>query len=435
MLKIIVPVFFLIMINTTSYAQEKDEEVKAIESGNALITNIQSSREYISVFNQLLSHKEYFKYKNYMDMIAWWSSYVGITERAIAIEDRIFPQKRNTGLFVAAGFVINDAVQLIVDKSASTQVIMVNEEHRMPRHRLLTTALLKPLYEKGYRYLAVETLSYDSSWLKNGYPVLKTGTYSKDPVFAEMLRRALNIGYILVPYDLNKVPDEYQTMNSMQRQVFREEMQAKNIINNILKKDPGAKILVHGGRDHIAEIYEMQQMGNDSFRIGTMAGAFKHFSGIDPFTIDQMRNAEHSDTVFESPVFKWMRTQTNKDKLNILTDKKTGIFLTVNEGIFDVAVVPSLTEYINGRPDWLIEMPGRQKLDIDVSKKQPGDSTYFLVQAIYANEDTELAVPADQYAYQKGRKHVLLLLKKGNYIIRVLDNQGNILKKWKHNIK
>ncbi|MGB5007487.1 MAG: hypothetical protein WBO39_11165 [Ferruginibacter sp.] len=423
------------MVNTASYAQEKNEEIKAFEFGNTLITDIQSSLEYISVFNQLLAHKEYFKYKDYLDMVAWWSSYMGITEKAIEIEDSIFPRKRQAGLFKPADFVIGDAVKIIIERSASTQVIMVNEEHRMPRHRLLTTELLKPLYEKGYRYLAVETLSYDSSWLKNRYPVLKTGTYSKDPVFAEMLRTAVNIGYTLVPYDLNKVPDEYQTMNSMQRQVFREEMQAKNIINNILKKDPAAKIVVHGGRDHIAEVYEMQQMGSDSFRIGTMAGAFKHFSGIDPFTIDQMRNAEHSDTAFESPVFKWMRTQTNTGKLNILTDKKTGNLLTVNGEIFDVAVVPSLTKYINGRPSWLIEMPGRQKLDIDVSKYQPEDSTYFLVQAIYANEDTELAVPADQYAYQKGRKHVFLLLKKGNYIIRVLNSKGNIMKIWKHHIK
>lgn len=27
-----------------------------------------------------------------MDMVAWWSSYVGITEKAIEIDDRIFPK-------------------------------------------------------------------------------------------------------------------------------------------------------------------------------------------------------------------------------------------------------------------------------------------------------------------------------------------------------
>lgn len=53
-LKIIVPVFSMIMINTASYAQEKDKEIKAFEFGNALITDIKSSREYISVlFNCL----------------------------------------------------------------------------------------------------------------------------------------------------------------------------------------------------------------------------------------------------------------------------------------------------------------------------------------------------------------------------------------------
>lgn len=108
----------------------------------------------------------------------------------------------------------------IVENSASVQVIMVNEEHRMARHRVLTTELLKPLYEKGYRYLTVETLSYDSSWLKNRYPLLKTSTYSKDPVLAEMLRTAIHIGYTLVPYDVDKFPGENKAMNSCFAGVF-----------------------------------------------------------------------------------------------------------------------------------------------------------------------------------------------------------------------
>ncbi|MEI9810631.1 MAG: hypothetical protein WDO16_23685 [Bacteroidota bacterium] len=52
------------------------------------------------------------------------------------------------------------------------------------------------------------------------------------------------------------------------------------------------------------------------------------------------------------------------------------------------------------------------------------------MQAIYEKEDRDTAVPADQYAYQKGRKNVLLLLNKGNYLIRILDSKGSILKEW-----
>lgn len=417
------------------HAQIDSTEMRSIRYANNLSTNIKSSKEYIVVLNELLSHPEYFKYKNYMDMLAWWYSYVGITGKAVEIEDKIFPQKRYEMAFLAADYSVKEAVKTIVERAYTQQVIMVNEEHRMPRHRVLTLQLLKPLFEKGYRYLALETLTNDSALFKTGYPHLRSGTYSKDPVFAEMIRTAIKIGYTPVPYDLQKTPEEYKMMNSMQRQMFREESQAKNIINMILKNDPKAKIIVHGGRDHIAEVYEMQSMGADSFRIGMMAGAFKYFSGIDPFTVDQMHHAEHSDTAFESAVFKWVRTQKSIGKLNIFINKRTDGVLTDKRQLYDVAIVPSVTKYLNGRPDWLVEMPDRKRISVDVSRYRPEGSAYFLVQAIYENEDEELAIPADQYAYQKARKNVLLLLKKGSYFIRVLDSKGNVLKKWLQEIK
>lgn len=49
-------------------------------------------------------------------------------------------------------------VPLPVEKAAERQVVMVSKELRMPRHRMLTTLLLQPLYDQGYRYLAVEAL-------------------------------------------------------------------------------------------------------------------------------------------------------------------------------------------------------------------------------------------------------------------------------------
>jgi len=102
---------------------------------------------------------------------------------------------------------------------------------------------------------------------------------------------------------------------------------------------------------------------------------------------------------------------------------------------YDVTIVPSQTTYFEDRPNWLVEMPGRNKLFIDVNQFQPLDSSFFLVQAIYEREELEQAIPADQYAYQKGESEVLLLLKSANYIIRILDNQGIILKKWEENVE
>ncbi|MEI9810633.1 MAG: hypothetical protein WDO16_23695 [Bacteroidota bacterium] len=47
-------------------------EMKAIQSGNSLISNIKNNREYISVLNELLAKTEYLKYRDYSDMLAWW---------------------------------------------------------------------------------------------------------------------------------------------------------------------------------------------------------------------------------------------------------------------------------------------------------------------------------------------------------------------------
>jgi hypothetical protein len=67
--------------------------MRSIRYANDLTTNSKSSRGYIVVLNELLSHPEYFKYRDYMDMLAWWYAYVGITEKAVEIEDNVFPQK------------------------------------------------------------------------------------------------------------------------------------------------------------------------------------------------------------------------------------------------------------------------------------------------------------------------------------------------------
>ena len=136
---------------------------------------------------------------------------------------------------------------MISEKSQHSQVVMVNEEHRMSRHRVLTLELLAPLYNNGFRYLAIETLSREK--MLTNYPVLDNGTYTKDPIFGEVLRTAIYLGYKVIPYEIEADLPEYRNeRNPIKRQLIREKGQAENIISKILSKDKNAKILVHGGR-------------------------------------------------------------------------------------------------------------------------------------------------------------------------------------------
>ena len=138
-----------------------------------------------------------------------------------------------------------------------------------------------------------------------------------------------------------------------------------------------------------------------------MAGFFKKLSGIDPFTIDQLQHQEHSDSVYESTIAKWARqTDIELFSSSILTHKKTGNL--IQKEVYDVGIIANPTIMINGRPHWLSNLNDRHKLIADTVEYQLIESIFFMVQAIYKNEDLEMAVPADQFAYQKGRKNVSL---------------------------
>lgn len=82
------------------------------------------------------------------------------------------------------------------------QIIIINEAHHFPYHRIFISSLLKVLYEKGFRYYGAETLNYgDSTLMQLRYPTLTTGFYTAEPQFASLAREALKLGYKIFPYE------------------------------------------------------------------------------------------------------------------------------------------------------------------------------------------------------------------------------------------
>ena len=89
-----------------------------------------------------------------------------------------------------------NAIAHIVEKAKEHHFILINEAHYNSQHRAFTKDLLKPLWEMGFRYLALETLGYEDTGLnERGYPVLSTGYYLKDSNFGNLVREALQLGY------------------------------------------------------------------------------------------------------------------------------------------------------------------------------------------------------------------------------------------------
>ena len=302
-----------------------------------------------------------------------------------------------------------DALESIVQKAATHQAVFINEAHHVPQHRVLTRGVLEALYQQGFRYFAAETLNpYDTSLDTRGYPVLKeTGYYTDEPLYGDLIRHALKLGYTVIPY-------ESQGTNESQNK--REAAQAQNLIERIFRNDPGAKLIVHAGYGHIDE------QGGEGWI--PMAKVFKQLSGIDPLTVDQTSMSEHSRPKYESVRYREAVAAFGIDDPIIVECKGEPWVAPGYEGKFDLMTFLPRSVYVDGRPTWL-SLAGARKAYLLATgicqKKLP-----CLVQARYQGESLN-AVPVDQIEVRDEAKPTALMLPKGVLDIRVLDAQENLI--------
>lgn len=134
------------------------------------------------------------------------------------------------------------AVPALVARSRDARFVFINEAHHVPQTRLLTLALLRELRAAGFTHLAVEALHEPGAVLQGrGYPVAATGKYTREPLFAELLREAIQLGWTLVDYE----PRDADGMEA------REAGQAERLWARTVGADPNARVLVHAGYAHV----------------------------------------------------------------------------------------------------------------------------------------------------------------------------------------
>lgn len=339
---------------------------------------------------------------------SWEYSFIGEYQKALWAHDQAFsgyPKLSDEQREYFRSFEPINALKYIIARADTEKIIMINEAHHQPLHRTFTTALLKGLYEKGYRYLGLEALSYaDSSLNERGYPVLASGFYTQEPQFGNMIRKALALGFYIFPYETQV------NVNGKEREI----QQAKNI-KKVIDNYPDGKFLIHCGFDHINEskvpVWEK-----------AMAGRLKEFTGIDPFTINQEILTEHFLKEKENPYFKMVDTL-----------KQASIFIKGDSNLFngqkeddryDVRLFHPRTSYINGRPDWLfldedrsIYLPDKEEITIDYP---------IIIKAYYDHEPKD-AVPLDVIELASGSDQKALILPGGNYTLSVYNIQGDSL--------
>ncbi len=329
-----------------------------------------------------------------------------------------------------------DARQAILELAASRQAVFINEAHHVPMGRAFTLSLLRGLYAKGFRYFAAETLSEkDTRLQQRGYPVLTSGYYTEEPVFGDLVRTAIKLGYKVVPYEYHgpQSPDPIVNQNR------RERGEAQNLYDRIFKHDPKAKVLVHAGYEHIAKRDALWHLPPGAItpkaasgKVTFMALWFERISKIVPLSIDQTNMVESSIPQYEDPPYvAAIADNLLQDKPVALKDKVGHYFADVKHpDAYDLYVFHPQTLYQFGRPTWLSENGQRQAYLLPGDLGIPANTPAF-VQAFYANEDAKVAVPIDQVEIKPGLNPLpALMLPAGRFHLRVVNGLGKVLREW-----
>lgn len=305
-----------------------------------------------------------------------------------------------------------DALKAIVEASRGHRVVMLNEAHVASRHRHFLALLVRALDEEGFTHLAAETFDQSVETLKAGDAVVPAhGWYIHDPVFAEATREALGRGWGLVSYEVRDHQRSSEPGMSDAATLVREQAQADNL-KAALDSDPEMRVLVFVGYGHLREV-------------GPPFGArFKRDTGIDPLTIGQAGIGAFGPKVQDPPPVQALLNKFRPSAPVVLlkpgqspSSATTGADLTSEET--DLIVLHPTLADVEGRPGWLAADPSRRRLKV----RTPAGDGPRLLQAIHVG-DPEPAIPADQFLVSDQAGECLLLLRPGQYRIRLETPTG-----------
>lgn len=326
-----------------------------------------------------------------------------------------------------------DAVDAITALAAQRRIVMVNEAHHDGHTRQLTLELLPRLRALGFTYFAAEALGEnDPDLARRGYPVRKSGTeYLRDPLYGNIVREAIRLGFTLVPYD-----------NGLAGQA-REAAQAEALYQKVFAKDPGARLFVHAGYAHIDKA---------PGRLGEwhpMAMQLEKLTGLVPLSIDQTDFLETGlDT---SDPYHQLAHAFPSDKPEVLLNRQTGQPWSARPAVYDINVILPATlsleafgKYKYGyllnyeqaglphildhnemqRAGWLSLDGRRRPYAIDTTLCR--GSIPCVVDAYYPGEPDD-AIAADRYAFMGPTETSRLYLRPGSYRLRASDSDGRTL--------
>jgi hypothetical protein len=142
-------------------------------------------------------------------------------------------------------------------------IVMMNEVHsgatRNIRSREIGRRILPVAHAAGVRYLAMEALTQSIATEANQTRQLPespedAANYMTHPEMRALVQAALNLGWTLIPYEINF--EEYPSSDTLSPEFtnLRERVQAENLVNALQDLPSGAKLLVWCGNSHHIKI-------------------------------------------------------------------------------------------------------------------------------------------------------------------------------------
>lgn len=338
-------------------------------------------------------------------------SFIGEYKTAIEIRDRQYPKAKAWSASqehkdIFKKYTPIDAREAILKEARKARIIIINEGHHIGLHRVFLTTLLVDLHKLGYSFIGMEALDYEDTLLnKREYPILKSGFYTQEPCFGNLIREARIAGFTLFPYE-----QIYE--DSTQKAMGREKAQALNI-KKIMDLNPEAKFVIYCGYDHAKE----DTLSNFGL---PMAGQLKRITGIDPFTIDQTALTEYYIVSGKGGRYRELMNQSF-DALYV--DSSLHYFNKASiPNSVDCNIYHPTTQYVMNRPNWLLRNGTRlvllqDKIKIDYP---------YLIKIYQKTDDIDTAVPIDVIEIKsKESKVASLVFTNKKQIAVAINNKGD----------
>jgi len=363
----------------------------------AKFTDGQQQLDYLAPLQALLLARQPLDPSAYEQALATYYSFVGRVASPTPAATRPGP----------AAFALAAPGTLLPARAQATSVVLINEAHNQPAHRVYCRQLLAQLAPLGYTLFAVEALDpADTAITRRQFPLSTSGYYTSEPNMGKLLRAAVAQGYQVFGHELAE-SQEHEFADWRRRSNYRDSMQALNILR-VLRQHPQAKLLALVGYDHVLE--------KERDGLKRLGAYLRELGGIDPLTIDQ--------TQAYRPAAGPAPTQPT-----VLVRGQDGPPATMgsNTGYVDMQVVHPVATQRQGRPSWLFAAVGAAPQVIAIPARYRAGA--HLVQLFDAQEHRQYgrrAIPLDQCLTRAGQRQVTLFAYEPGRPVTVVYQLANL---------